>query len=158
MQRPAPQPAALPVEGLNWAAMGVAGASPPAAGPVPARAPSRLPAVLVTVGRGLIDRPAPSAQPAEAALPAVLAPSLAPVRPSSAWRKPATVAAQPAFVFVDAGAAGAARAAAAAQAARPKVDAPWAPLVKRPPLWTTPLPNQALRAAALPPVRSTVRG
>jgi hypothetical protein len=69
-------------------------------------------------------------------------------RSVTAWRKPAA----PAFVFVSAGAA---RAAAAAQAARPKVDAPWVPLVQRSTLWSTPVPSQPLRAAAL---RAAARG
>jgi hypothetical protein len=87
-----------------------------------------------------------------------LAPQALPVPPGAAWRKPALAAVRPAFFFVAAGAAGAARAAATAQAARPKVDAPWAPLAQPTPLWATPVPSQPLRAAALPPLRPAVRG
>jgi hypothetical protein len=161
---------------LSWVAMAAAGAVQPAA--VRARAPLRLALTFVTVGRALpdrgsLERAATHLPPAVRALaaPTVMPPSaLAPaprlvlsragpqVRPGTATRKPAAAAPEPAFFFVTAGAAEAARAAAAAQASRPKVEAPWAPLVLRSSLWSTPVPGPPLRLAVLPPRRAGVRG
>jgi hypothetical protein len=62
--------------------------------------------------------------------------------------KPASKKIKPTFVFVAAG-AGAAREAAAARIARLQASSPWAPLAKPPVLWSTPVPGQPLRAAAL---------
>jgi hypothetical protein len=60
--------------------------------------------------------------------------------------KPASKKSKPTFVFVDAGAA---RAAAAARIARWQANSPWAPMVKPSVLWSTPVPGQPLRSAAL---------
>jgi hypothetical protein len=130
---PPSQAGPLAAAGLNWSAMGAASQMPPAA--VPARVPRDS------------ARERPLARP-----PVLQSAGPSPAVPAAtAWRKPAA----PAFVFVSAGAAGAARAAAAARAVRPKVDAPWVPLVQRSTLWSTPVPSQPLRAAAL---RQAARG
>jgi hypothetical protein len=156
---PPPTPAAdaPAVPTLSWAAMGAAGAvahPAPVVRPAPAALPVAVPVAVPAVPPAPLARlaPSPSVKPAPQ-VPLVAPPP--PARTVAQWRKPAAKEAQPAFYFV---AAGAARAAAAAQAARPKVDAPWAPLAQRATLWSTPVPTQPLRAAALPPLRPQARG
>jgi MSHA biogenesis protein MshL len=132
LRQPEPTVAAAPVAPVVPALQPQA---PPAAAPTPARPWSLAPGYRLSL-------PALALGPATRWNP----PSSASASPVAV--KPASKKSKPTFVFVDAG-AGVARAAAAARIARLQASSPWAPLAKPLVLWSTPVPGQPLRAAAL---------